>query len=266
MNPVVSIVVPTYNAENTLDACLLSVSGQTYPHKEVVIIDGGSTDQTATVAQRYRSRFDRFVFVSEKDNGVYDAMNKGIECATGDFLLFLGSDDEFYSPNVLNAIFTDTANHPFDFLYGNVFFKHARAVYSGESSKEKLIGEQVSICHQAIFYRKELFSRVGKYDLKYFIHADYALNVKCFEDPSVRIKYLNEIITLYNEHGLSGTQPNKDGFHDDLTLHYITHYASPFDLIRKIKKQERELAAIKNSKAYKLSKTLALVLAKLRGK
>jgi glycosyltransferase involved in cell wall biosynthesis len=265
MNPVVSIIIPTYNSGNTLELCLQSIVRQTYFYKEVVVIDGGSTDRTQQILQQYGERYPFIAYVSEKDSGVYDAMNKGIDKSKGDYLFFMGSDDEFYSDTVLADVFSDESNSGVDFLYGNVFFKHVQQVYSGRSSLEKLVGEQTSICHQAIFYKKNVFDRVGKYDLKYFVHADYDLNVKCFEHPDIKTKYLDKIITLYNEQGMSGQQSNKDGFHDWLTLHYISKYASPFDLILKIKKQKEELQRIKNSKAYKLSVALSKTVARLKG-
>lgn len=264
MNPLVSIIIPTYNAEATLESCLQSIIQQTYPHKEVLIMDGASTDRTTKILQRYNEQFPFIVYQSQKDDGIYDAMNRGIDKAKGDYFFFLGSDDEFYSDTVLSDVFNTQGNPGIDFIYGNVFFKHARKAYSGESNLEKLIGEQTSICHQAIFYKKEVFDTVGKYDLKYFVHADYDLNVKCFEHPAIKTKYIDKIITLYNERGMSGQQPNKDGFHDWLTLHYITKYVSPFDLILKMKKQSAEIDNIKSSKAYKLATTLSRRLAKVK--
>jgi len=264
MSPVVSIVIPTYNSEATLEECLQSIVQQTYLHKEVIVIDGLSKDNTVSLLQKYQAQYHFITYVSEKDNGIYDAMNKGIDKATGDCLLFLGSDDRLFSNTVLEEIFADEKNADADLIYGNVFFKHAKRIYSGESSLEKLIGEQISICHQAIFYKKEIFERIGKYDLKYFVHADYDLNVKCFEDTTIKTKYIDKIITLYNERGLSGLQPNKDGFHDWLTLHYINKYVSPFALIIKMKKLSEELQDIKRSKAYKLANVLSRTLSRLR--
>jgi glycosyltransferase involved in cell wall biosynthesis len=259
----VSIVVPTFNSAATLVACLNSIIHQTYKNKEVIVIDGQSTDNTLSILKEYQETYPFITCLSEKDNGVYDAMNKGIEIAKGDYLFFIGSDDEFYSNTVLENVFSDD-NESFDFIYGDVFFKYHKALYSGESSIEKLIGEQISICHQAIFYKKNIFNLVGRYDLKYFIHADYDLNVKCFEHPGIKKKYIPAIITLYNEQGISGEHPNKDCFHDHLTLHYITHYVSPFELILKIKSREKEIAAIKNSTAYKIGIAISTTLSKIK--
>ena len=264
MNPTVSIIIPTFNSGPTIEDCLKSIVQQTYPHKNVVVIDGQSTDNTLSILENYRQIYPYIEYVSEKDNGIYDAMNKGIDKATGDYLLFLGSDDSLYSKNVLEAIFSDAENEEYDFIYGNVFLKHSKQLYSGPSSFEKLVGDQISICHQAIFYKRELFYSIGRYNLKYFVHADYDLNVLCFKSDEVRKKYVDLIITLYNEHGISSQQSNADGFHNDLTLDYITNYASPFDLIKKIHKQQREINNIKNSASYKMGQFFAKILARLR--
>ena len=263
MNPTISIIIPTLNSAQTLAACLNSIINQTYKNKEVLLIDGVSTDETLSIIKEYQKTYPYVKYVSAKDKSVYDAMNKGIDMAEGDFLFFLGSDDAFYSTTILEEVFCPD-NDGYDFIYGNVFFKNRKAVYSGESSIEKLIGEQISICHQAIFYKKNIFESIGKYDLKYFIHADYDLNVKCFESSVITKKYINKIITLYNEQGISGMSPNKDHFHDHLTLHYITKYSSPFNLILKLKDAQQELEGIKKSASYKIAKVLSSTFQKIK--
>src|SRR5689334_2190715 len=97
--PTVSIIIPTYNSEVLLETALESILRQTYPYREIVIIDGGSTDRTVDVIKHY-SRHVAY-WVSEKDAGIYDAMNKGVEAATGDWLYFMGSDDQLYEADTL---------------------------------------------------------------------------------------------------------------------------------------------------------------------
>lgn len=95
-----SVIIPTYNSENTIEKCLDSLLAQTFKDFEICIIDGGSLDNTLTIATCYRTQFKNIRIVSEPDEGVYDAMNRGIDFASGKWLYFLGSDDKVFDPFV----------------------------------------------------------------------------------------------------------------------------------------------------------------------
>ena len=109
-NYMVSIITVVYNGEDFLEASIQSVINQTYENIEYIIIDGGSTDNTTKLIKRYKDKVD--YWVSEKDSGVYDAMNKGIDASNGDFLFFLGADD-LLADNILGKIFNDLKNKYF---------------------------------------------------------------------------------------------------------------------------------------------------------
>src|SRR5215216_6167566 len=120
--PLLSIIIPTYNSEKTLSCCLQSVLNQTFKDFEILIIDGLSSDNTINVIKGYNNS--KIRVYSEKDKGIYDAMNKGIEKSAGEWLYFLGSDDQFFNEYVLEAIFQgnkDILKHS-DYVYGNVIW------------------------------------------------------------------------------------------------------------------------------------------------
>jgi len=201
--PKISIIIPTYNCEATLEACLKSVLSQTYQNKEILIIDGNSQDGTVNIIKNYQSVIR---WISEPDAGIYDAMNKGISLATGDWIYFLGSDDVFYNENVLNSVFVNTKNHFYEVLYGDAKFKHSRIRYDGKFSRYKLLHK--NICHQAIFVKKAVFVELGYFEAKYKLLADWHFNMKWFNQNTIRHQYVSQIIAIYNENGLSFNVPD----------------------------------------------------------
>jgi glycosyltransferase involved in cell wall biosynthesis len=196
--PKISIVTPSYNQGQYIEETILSVIGQNYPNLEYIIIDGGSTDNSVEIIKKYEKHL--AYWVSEKDGGIYDAMNKGIDKATGEWIYFLGTDDVLCE-GVLNELFGDGKYKEVDFLYGDAFFKNQKRTYDGTFNHLKLIN--ANICHQAIFFRKETFSKIGKFELKYKIYADWYFNMCCFANNEIKKCYVPLIISEYNELGSS---------------------------------------------------------------
>jgi len=118
--PFLSIITPTYNSADVLEACILSVAQQTYTNKEHLIIDNLSTDETLEIISKYSTVYPHLKVISEKDSGIYDAMNKAIERSSGEWLYFLGSDDTFFDNDVLSDIFGSDISAHNDIMYGNV--------------------------------------------------------------------------------------------------------------------------------------------------
>lgn len=195
--PVVSVIMAVFNGSATVEQAINSVISQTYPHREFIVIDGGSTDGTLDILRKFDHVVD--YWVSGHDSGVYDALNKGIDLAKGEWLYFLGSDDHLVDAGVLERVFSTT--HPGNMIYGNVYLGSERAVYDGKFTRHKLARK--NICHQSAFYRKILFEKFGKFDLRYPLLADYVFNMKCFakgeDDPS----FIDLIIASYTGDGLS---------------------------------------------------------------
>ena len=248
-----SIIIPTFNCEDTIISTLKSIVNQSYKNSEVLIVDGLSQDNTLVKLTKFIVNYPTIKLYSEKDDGVYDAMNRGIKLATGDYLYFMGGDDVFYNNNTLTQVF-ETTNSNQDVIYGNVLFKNSKKVYSGESSVQRLVYDQVSICHQAIFYSKRVFKIVGNYNLKYFIHADYDFNIRCFRNDDLNIKFIDQIISVFNETGLSGTQSNADGFHTELTEKNLGDTYTLAKLLEENKKLNLELNNIKESRSFRIGK------------
>ena len=199
MLPKISIIVAVFNGVKTIEKTISSVLGQTYNNFELVIIDGGSTDGTIRILEQIHNP--ALSWRSEPDKGIYDALNKGIERATGEWLYFLGADDELYNKKVLKSLFGSQGFENADFFYGNVKIVAHKGLYDGEFDYKKLLIKNIS--HQAIFYNKNIFQKVGKYNLKYKSHADWDFNLRCFENKEIRLKYTDKIIASFAEGGAS---------------------------------------------------------------
>lgn len=249
-HPKLSIIIPTFNSASTVAETLDSIIAQDFREWEVCVMDGVSKDDTASIVASYTHQEPRIRLYSEKDRGVYDAMNNGIAISHGDYLYFMGSDDVFFDTQTLQNLF-GTINSNVDIFYGNVQFKKSGRIYSGESSIEKLVYQQISICHQAIFYARRVFDRLGNYDLNYHIHADYDFNIRCFRDDTLQIQFIDQIIAIFNELGLSGEHANADGFHTDLSESIIKEQYNLISLYESHKQLKLELERIKKSNSFR---------------
>lgn len=197
--PLVSVITVVYNGATTLEKTILSVAGQTFRDMEYIIVDGGSKDATPDIIHKHSQSIHRWI--SEPDKGVYDAMNKGIRLAEGEWLYFLGSDDLFYDNNVLSVVFGAGSPSDADLVYGDVLSPSFNGPYDGEFSYDKLLSRNLS--HQAAFYKKSLFTRLGDYDQRYRMHADWDFNLRCFSDPAVRTHYNNVVVATFGAEGIS---------------------------------------------------------------
>jgi len=194
----VSVIIPVFNSGPELSKAIESVITQEYSHIELIVIDGGSTDGTIDVLKKYQSYI--HYCISERDEGIYDAMNKGASAATGTWLLFLGADDEL-CPKVISDIFSSFSLVDTDLVYGKVIIKNKRKQLGQQTNYGKLIG--LNIPHQAIFYRKSVFQKFSGYNQRYKILADYDLNLKIFEDSSIHKIYIDKTISLFSGDGIS---------------------------------------------------------------
>ena len=199
MSPKISVITVVFNAAKTLQATIDSVFAQTNKNHELIIIDGGSTDGSLEILKNKRA--ENLFWTSEPDEGIYDAMNKGIKKATGEWIIFLGADDKFYDQKVLENVFSKSNYEDVDFIYGNVKSEAYKGLYDGEFDYEKLLKKNIS--HQSIFYRNNIFDKIGSYNLKYKTHADWDFNLRCFENNELQVKYVDTIIAEFGKGGLS---------------------------------------------------------------
>lgn len=198
--PILSIVTPTHNAEKSLKRCLNSILAQTFQAWELLIIDSLSRDNTLTIARNAAEKDARIKIISEADSGVYDAMNKGIRIAQGQWIYFLGADDTLFDESIIERMLGQNSSN-YDFLYGNVLKIPEETVYDGEFDIAKLLSK--NICHQAIFYRKSVFERAGYFDTRFPVLADWAMNIKCMLSADIRVKFVDTIIARFQTGGLS---------------------------------------------------------------
>lgn len=218
-NPFFSIIIPTFNSAKTLSNCLDSIINQSFQNFEVVIVDGISKDDTLNIIRQYTSTNSKITFYSENDNGVYDAMNKGIDRAKGKWMYFMGSDDLLYSVDTLSIVEKSIViSKNCKIIYGNAIiigdtsWAKDGQIYDGLFNTKKVLKR--NICHQAIFYNHDFVKRkIGKYNLKYKVCADWDFNLRCWS--LVKFQYLNIIISKFSNGGLSSQNISDDQFIND---------------------------------------------------
>lgn len=222
--PLISIIIPTLNAADTITECLISISGQTYKAVEIIIIDGNSTDGTVEIIESFQKTMP-IKYYSEPANGIYDAMNKGIEKATGSYLYFLGSDDTIYDQNVLQEIAEIIKDGNEKVIYGNVKMNGENqwvkdgTLYGGEFDLKRLFSHNIP--HQAIFYPCNLFKKIGNYNTRYSLFADHDMNIRAF--AKYEFRYTDLLVAHFTVGGAS-TRFKDEEFQKDKIKNIIQYY------------------------------------------
>lgn len=232
--PKFSVITVTYNAEKVLEDTLQSVISQTYRHVEYIIVDGASKDGTIKIIDKYRERI--HTVVSEPDKGLYDAMNKGIALATGDYLCFLNAGDSFHEDDTLQQmVHSIKGNELPDILYGETaivdqqsHFLRMRRLSAPEVLSWKSFKQGMLVCHQAFFAKRDL---VEPYDLNYRFSSDFDWCIRVMKKAHT-LHNTHLTIIDYLEEGLT-TQNHKASLRERfriMTKHYglvstIIHHA-----------------------------------------
>lgn len=227
--PFFSIIIVVYNGAKTIASAIESVLAQIFTNFELVIIDGGSRDNTTSIIKSYGNKI--HFFSSEPDHGIYDAMNKGIAAAKGEFLYFLGSDDTLFNENVLQQVADSINRHPADLIYGNVLMSVSGHRYDGAFSFAKLLTKNIS--HQAIFYKRTIFQQLGGYNLEYKLHADWDFNLKCFTSPTIQTQFIDVLVARFTE-GNTSSKPDRDFIKSGLIPDIIRYNSKNPDFLRSI--------------------------------
>jgi glycosyltransferase involved in cell wall biosynthesis len=205
--PMFSIVTITFNAENYVEETIKSVISQTYKNFEYIVIDGNSKDSTIEIINKYRDQIDSFI--SEADNGIYDAMNKAIEISTGRFINFMNAGDIFYSKNVLKNV-VNSEVMDYDILYGSteVRFLKDKKLYGKISNALKLddLWKGLISSHQSMFTKTEIIKRIKFKEIG--CGADFEFLFNCFS-LGFRFKRINHIIASYLLGGYSFNRRSK---------------------------------------------------------
>ena len=207
-----SIITVVYNGEAFIEETIKSVIQQTYTDIEYIIIDGASTDQTISIINKYRSYI--HYFISEKDSGMYEAINKGIQQATGDYILILNSDDYLFSPNVIEQINNIIQQKKLDFFYCDIVrkinerFRHIRL--RKYSFKELLCSEHCTyIPHPSFFIARDFIEKSKlTYNLKYRYASDFDYILAALQQ-STNYNHIKLISTVFRDHPNSITSSGK---------------------------------------------------------
>ncbi len=204
----------TYNCGQKVENTLQSIFSQNKELFELIILDGASTDDTLDYIKNYESDL---TLISEKDDGVYYAFNKGIDLATGKYIYFIGAGD-CLKPNILEQIKEFLPQENPGFVYGNCYFVKSK-VYNGKEFTSTLFIRD-NLCQQGIFYHRTIFDIIGKYDLRYKIFADWMLNLKCFLHQEISERYIPLYIADYQQDGLSCDLNSDPRFQKDFQIQH----------------------------------------------
>jgi len=208
MQPKLSIITVNLNNAEGLQKTIESVVSQTFTDYEYIIIDGGSTDGSKEIIERYADKIT--YWVSEPDKGIYNGMNKGLFKTIGKYVFFLNSGDYFLTNNVLEKVSANTLNY--DFLFTGVLKSDEE---SGTKFRDipknvdKISLFKKMICHQSIFVKKNVFDKIGYFDTKYKIKADYEWLLRAITKNEFLLGYFSEVITYYPLGGVSDKYYNK---------------------------------------------------------
>ena len=206
----ISIITATFNSAKTLKDTIQSVLRQTNKDFEYLIIDGGSTDETIDIVKSYESEFSgRLKWVSEKDQGIYDAMNKGIKMASGDVVGILNSDDYFTSDDILQTVDNAFKSHEIDAIYGDIRFirdgnpQKCVRYYSSRMFRPFWLRFGFMPAHPSFYCKREVFEKAGLYSLDYKIGADYEMMVRLFKRHKIKSLYVNKNFVTMRTGGAS---------------------------------------------------------------
>ncbi|APU95301.1 glycosyl transferase [Sphingobacterium sp. B29] len=187
----ISIITVCWNSEATIEKTIKSVESQDYPELEYIIVDGKSKDNTLNIIKQYPNVVSKWI--SEPDKGLYDAMNKGIDMATGDYIGIVNADDTFYDENAISKIVNFLKTNNIEASIGDIVQHREDGQIVRRYSAKNWSPEKLKIgfmpAHPAIFFRKEIFEKLGNYSLDFKIAADYELIIRFFLKQHISWKY-----------------------------------------------------------------------------
>ena len=207
INIKITIITPTFNSANNIINLLKSISSQRYRNLEHIIIDGGSTDGTLNIIKKWKSH--KIILHSSRDEGVYDAMNKGLSFATGEFVGFLNSDDIFSSKNSLNTISLFLKKSGADLCYGDLYYldskdssKIVRRWKTGYYKFEKFRSGWLAP-HPTFYVRNSLINKYGNFDINYRLASDVDFIIRYLSIKNVQEIYIPFVLVMMKNGGIS---------------------------------------------------------------
>lgn len=201
-----SVITASFNSEKTIKQTIESVLNQSFLDFEYIIIDGKSTDKTIAIIKQYEPLFKKtnipFKWISEKDNGIYEAFNKGIKLANGDWISFLGSDD-YYTKNALQLYDEqiNSLNENTDLVHSNVQVEGGKTI--SDKWKWSTFRRKMNIAHVGAFHQKNYFEKYGFYDTSFKIAGDYELLLRA--NKNLKVHWFNSITAIMGNDGVSNT-------------------------------------------------------------
>ena len=204
----ISVITVCLNAKSHIEKNLISVAEQTYDNFEQIIVDGESNDGTLEIIKKFQRQYRHIKLVSEKDDGIYDAMNKGVQLSTGDVLMFLNADDRFVDQNVLIDIAWEfLSDDELYLLFGNLLWKTSQKTHNVVQPNiitREYLGRK-TVLHQSVFTKKTAFYMTGPFSRNYRVVSDYEWMLKVFLKYRLKYKYLARYLTEVDNSGVSNT-------------------------------------------------------------
>ena len=194
------------NSEKTIEASIKSLINQSYKDIEHIIIDGDSQDDTLNIVGKYKKHIKKII--SEKDKGIYYALNKGISNANGDIIGFLHSDDRYYSSDIIEQVVDSFKNEELDSVIGDLIIinpKNQKTIryYRGSSRPSHFFSMGIMPPHPTVFLKKTVYDKFGDFNIKYKIASDYELLFRFIVKNKIKYKYIPKIFISMNKGGLS---------------------------------------------------------------
>ena len=198
VQPKITVITVTYNAGKSLEEAILSVISQTYANIEYIVIDGGSTDETLDIIEKYEDRI--YYWISEPDKGIYDAMNKGWKRSSGEWIYYLGSDDVLLENGL--EILANEIDTNSDIIYGNIIYDKIWGRIEKKAYPPRCLKHFMCCSHQAVIMKKSVMEQLDGFNTSYSIIADFDLFQRAFLKQHI-FRYINKPIAIFSMRGVS---------------------------------------------------------------
>lgn len=203
----ISIITVSYNSGKTIQTAIESVLSQDYPQIEYIVVDGHSTDNTVEVIKSYSTKIDKWI--SEPDQGIYDAMNKAIQLATGEVVGILNSDDFYYDSTIISTVMEVFKTQTIDAVFGDLVFVDANNLskivrkYSSKGWTPRKFAYGFMPAHPTFFVKRSLYNEVGLFKTNYPIGSDYELLIRFLYKHKIKYQYINKVMVNMRKGGAS---------------------------------------------------------------